>query len=107
MPMVIAEIGCNHMGDFEIAKELAKLSGRSLDNSLKRSKKTEMQALLKFNQRAKNVKNAFALKGDLKHKKIILIDDVMTSGNTLRECAKALKKAGAEEVLVMVFARKS
>ena len=92
---------------YEIAKELAKLSGRKLDNSLKRTKKTDMQAQLKFKQRAKNVKNAFVSKENLKNKKIILIDDVMTSGNTLRECARVLKKAGAEDVRVMVFARKS
>jgi ComF family protein len=92
---------------YEIAKELTKLTGRKLDNSLKRQKKTQMQAQLKFKQRAKNVKNAFGLKGELKHKKIVLIDDVMTSGNTLRECAKVLKKAGAKDINVLVFARKS
>lgn len=92
---------------YEMAKEISKLSGLKLDNSLKRIKKTDMQAQLKFTQRVKNVKNAFHLKGELKVKNILLIDDVMTSGNTLRECAKVLKTAGAEDVQVFVFARKS
>lgn len=92
---------------YEIAKELALLSGRKLVTSLLRHKNTEMQAQLKFKQRAKNVENAFTIKQDLSHQHIILIDDVMTSGNTLNECAKVLKKAGAQEVKVLVFARKS
>lgn len=92
---------------YEIAKELAKLSNRALDKSLVRNKKTEMQAQLKFNQRAKNVKNAFGLKEELTHSHIILVDDVMTSGNTLKECAKILIKAGAKDVKVLVFAKKS
>jgi ComF family protein len=92
---------------YEIAKELAVLSGRELLTSLHRHKNTEMQAQLKFKQRAKNVKNAFTMNQNLSHQHIILIDDVMTSGNTLNECAKVLKKAGAQEVKVLIFARKS
>ncbi len=92
---------------YEIVKELAKLTNKEIDTSLIRNKNTEMQAQLKFKQRAKNVKNAFALNGDLIHKHIILIDDVMTTGNTLQECAKTLIKTGAKDVKVMVFARKS
>jgi len=92
---------------YEIAKELSKLTNRKLDNSLIRNKNTEMQAQLKFKQRAENVKNAFELKEELKHKYIILVDDVMTSGNTLKECAKTLIKAGAIDVHVLVFAKKS
>jgi len=92
---------------YEIAKELAKVTNRKLDTSLKRNKKTDMQAQLKLNQRAKNVSNAFLLEGKLENKKFILIDDVMTSGSTLKECAKTLKKAGAEDIKIIVFARKS
>lgn len=92
---------------YEMAKELAKLTNRPLDNSLKRNKNTQMQAQLKLNQRAKNVSKAFSIVGELKNKHIILVDDVMTSGNTLRECAKTLKKAGAQDIKVLVFARKS
>jgi predicted amidophosphoribosyltransferase len=37
--------------------------------------------------------------------KVLLFDDVMTTGATLRECAKALKKAGAKEVVALALAR--
>jgi len=92
---------------YEIAKELAMKTNRILDTSLKRNKKTDMQAQLKLNQRKKNVSKAFSTKVNLKNKNIVLIDDVMTSGNTLKECAKTLKKAGANDIIVIVFARKS
>jgi ComF family protein len=92
---------------YEIAKELAKFTNRTLDNSLKRNKNTQMQAQLKLNQRAKNVSKAFTIKGKLENENIVLIDDVMTSGNTLKECAKTLKRAGAKDVKILVFARKS
>ena len=92
---------------YEMATELSKLTNRTLDTSLKRSKNTQMQAQLKLNQRTKNVSKAFTTNGPLTNKCIVLIDDVMTSGNTLNECAKTLKKAGAEDVKIIVFARKS
>ena len=92
---------------YEIAKELSKLSGRELNTSLIRIKNTKMQAQLKFNQREKNVKRAFSVDETFNKTHIILIDDVMTSGNTLNECAKTLKKAGAYDIKVLVFARKS
>ena len=92
---------------YEIAKEMAKMTNRTLDTSLKRDKNTEMQAQLKLNQRAKNVQKAFSVNTDIKNKNIILIDDVMTSGNTIKECAKTLKRVGALDIKVIVFARKS
>ena len=92
---------------FEIAKELAKLSGFALKSFLKRSKNTAMQAELKLKDRAKNVRNAFSCDYDLTGKTLVLIDDVMTSGSTINECAKTLKKAGASDIKVLVFARKS
>ena len=39
----------------------------------------------------------------IKNKKVVLIDDVSTTGSTLRECAKTLQKAGAKEVCVLVY----
>ena len=92
---------------YEIALELSRLSNRKLFNSLRRSKKTQMQAQLKLNQRNANVKGAFSVTTELKQSKIILVDDVMTSGYTINECAKTLKIAGASDVKVLVFARKS
>ena len=55
----------------------------------------------------RNVKNAFEVvhPENVKGKRIILIDDVYTTGSTLRECAKALKKAGAKSVDALTVAR--
>ena len=92
---------------YEIAKEISKSSKRKLDTALIRQKNTAMQAQLELKHRAKNVSKAFAVDQPLINKNILLVDDVMTSGNTLKECAKTLKKAGATDVRVLVFARKS
>jgi len=92
---------------YEIAKELSKYSGLKLDASLLRKKDTQMQAQLKFKERAKNVRGAFALPSDFHREKVVLVDDVMTSGNTLSECSKTLIKSGVKSVKVLVFARKS
>lgn len=91
---------------YEMAVELSKLSGRQLDTSLKRHKKTAMQAQLTLSERNKNVRSAFSLRKTLKNCHVILIDDVMTTGNTLNECAKTLHKGGAKDIRVAVFARK-
>ena len=60
-------------------------------------------------QRKLNVKNAFRSKADeqIKGKKLVLIDDVCTTGATLDECAKELYQVGANEVYVLVVARVS
>ncbi len=92
---------------YEIAKEMAKSSNFKLNTALKRHKNTAMQAELKLKQRAKNVKNAFQVQGTITTENILLVDDVMTSGNTLQECAKTLRKVGIKNIQVIVFARKS
>jgi ComF family protein len=56
-------------------------------------------------QRRDNVASAFTCRGDLQNKKIILIDDVATSGATLDACAAALKSAGASSVWGLTLAR--
>ncbi|MGC8744960.1 MAG: ComF family protein, partial [Verrucomicrobiia bacterium] len=75
---------------------------------LKRVKYTETHTTLDRSRRSENVKNAFDVKdksGWLKGKKVILIDDVMTTGATVNECARVLRKAGAIEVAVWTVAR--
>ncbi|MCH9852986.1 MAG: ComF family protein [Alphaproteobacteria bacterium] len=60
-------------------------------------------------QRATNLRNAFAVSAQKKHllkgKKILLIDDVLTTSATLENCAKTLKKAGADKVYGLTVAR--
>lgn len=92
---------------YEIAKELAKITQAQIIPALERTKNTQMQAQLKFNQRAGNVRNAFKVTQNVKNKDTLLIDDVMTSGYTINECARVLKQAQAKDVEVAVFARRS
>lgn len=78
-------------------------------NHLKRIKATPSQGRLKAKERHKNVKRAFAVneqnKQDIKGKTIVLIDDVYTTGATIKECSKTLLKAGAKEVRALTLAR--
>lgn len=91
-----------------IAKDLGKDCGIPvLASALKRVRATPSQGHLKAQDRRKNVKGAFAVKSarSIQGKRIVLIDDVMTTGSTAEECAEALLKAGAAEVCVLAVAR--
>ncbi len=91
-----------------LAKELSKLSRIPADyKSLKKIKHTLPQIQCDGKQRIKNVRNAFeiTLPENIKGKRIVLIDDVYTTGATLKECAKALKKQGAKSVDALTVAR--
>ena len=91
-----------------LAKELSLLTGIEKNfSALVKIKNTKPQSLLKSNARLKNVKGAYKVKHpqSIKGKKILLIDDVMTTGSTLNECAKTLLKAGALSVDTLTLAR--
>jgi len=72
-----------------------------------RTKYTNTQTLLNFQERKKNISGAFKATNisKLENKTILLVDDVMTTGATVNECSKALKKAGALNVYVITVAR--
>jgi predicted amidophosphoribosyltransferase len=67
---------------------------------------TEPQVNLSGKERHKNVAGAFAVRnaGAFKGKEVLLVDDVYTTGATIRECARPLEKAGAK-VFVLTLAR--
>ena len=91
-----------------IAKEMSKNMGLSFENDvLIKTKNTQVQSLLKKTQRTDNVKNAFAINNNEKinNKKVILIDDIYTTGSTVNECSKVLKQAGAKEICVVTIAK--
>jgi ComF family protein len=77
--------------------------------ALKRVKATAQQVGLSRAERATNVQGAFRVpadaKGEVAGRRLILVDDVLTSGSTLDACARALLRAGARQVDVLVFAR--
>jgi ComF family protein len=80
-----------------------------LDDALKRQRATPQQVGLKRADRATNVQGAFAVpeerRGAVAGRRLILVDDVLTSGATIDACARALLHAGASQVDVLVFAR--
>jgi len=90
----------------ELANHLADFYHIDYDpDLLKRIKNTKPQARLDKEQRSKNIKNAFALQRGCYGRKVIIVDDVFTTGSTLNECARILKKAGAKEVWGLVIAK--
>ena len=83
-----------------LAKELERLSGISVDDkSLIRVKNTKPQKELSDKERNCNIESAFQIRlNDLKYKKVILVDDIYTTGATINECAKVLMSGGVEKV---------
>jgi ComF family protein len=77
--------------------------------ALKRARATPQQVGLSRTARAANVQGAFRVdaagKAEIKRKHVLLVDDVLTSGATVDACARALLRAGARQVDVLVFAR--
>jgi len=93
-----------------LSKEIALATRQEhLPDLLVRNRITVIQKSMDREERKKNLQNAFSvnskLEKRLKGKRILLIDDVMTSGATLSECADACKRAGSGDVNVLVFAR--
>jgi ComF family protein len=74
---------------------------------LRRTRPTRPQAGLTVAERLTNLEDAFEVTVDVAGKRILLVDDVVTSGRTAKECAKALKSAGAVEVGVLAFCGES
>ncbi len=90
----------------EIARRLASGSGVGLDVSLcERALDTPPQSELPWAERARNVRGAFRCTRSIDGATIAVVDDVMTTGATLDEMARTLKKAGARRVVNWVVAR--
>ncbi len=91
-----------------LAAELGKMTGLPVDyTAVARHKKTRPQVEFSGHERIKNVKGVFSVKHPekIKGKRIVLIDDVMTTGSTLKECALAMLSAGAKSVDALTVAR--
>jgi ComF family protein len=76
-------------------------------HNLRRIRWTEPQVNLSAGNRRTNVKGAFSVHnpGQIEGRRVLLIDDVLTTGSTVDECAQILKKAGAVDVNVVTVAR--
>ena len=90
-----------------LAGPVAKRFGLKLSRNLRRSRYTQAQAGLDEAGRRANLKDSFRVKqpSAMSGKRILLIDDVLTTGATLRAAAEALKRAGAARVTVLTLAR--
>jgi len=87
-----------------IVNAIAEVCSIKKDNNiLTRHRYTKNQAALPMKERAANVRGAFSVRdnSNIEGKKIILVDDVITTGSTMLECMKVLKEAGAKEVAAL------
>jgi len=103
---------------WELCRRLAQFTGIPAAEVLERSRPTVKQAHLNRRQRRENLRGAFCLRAarqwpwhppgppDIHGRRILLVDDVLTTGSTTSECARVLKNAaGAEKVVVITVAR--
>ena len=91
-----------------IAKEICKNISLELKTDvLIKQKNIKAQSELNKNERKQNIKNAFEIKNinEIIDKKILLFDDIYTTGSTVNECSKILKKAGAKQIGVVTIAK--
>jgi len=91
-----------------LARVISRELGTPLDYlSLMRTRHTRAQTGLSKEERRKNVRNAFSVLNPeiIEDKEILLVDDVFTTGHTLDECARTLKKSGARAVICLTLAR--
>ena len=87
-----------------LAAALSKMLGIPYRNALVRVRNTPRQAGIKGEERRRNVLGAFMAPARLDGERVLLVDDVRSTGSTVCACAKALKEAGAEDTAVVTVA---
>jgi len=92
---------------YEMAKVLSAGTGIPVMRALKRKKRTGFQSRLSFARRQKNVKNVFCFRRSfdktlLKGKKVLLVDDLLTTGATLKNAARPLLGKGIKQISALV-----
>lgn len=91
-----------------IAKEIGKkLDIPVISNCLVKIKNVVPQSTLNKEQRKQNIKGVYQVKKEetIKGKRIVLVDDIFTTGSTLEECSKMLKQAGASKIGIFTIAK--
>jgi len=95
----------------ELSREVARRRGLKTMNALRRNRYTRNQAILDRAERLSNLRGAFAISPKTREresvigKKILLVDDVLTTGATASECARTLVASGAVKVVVITVVR--
>ena len=87
-----------------IAALIARALGLPLSTAVRRTKNTRQQARLSLDARRKNVQRAFICDQPLNGLRVLLVDDVFTTGSTANSCAAAIRAAGAVDVHVLTVA---
>ena len=93
---------------YVMAEEIARVTGKPLvSSSLYKRRETKDQYTLSREERRKNVRGVFAVRKTeaINLKRVLLVDDLMTTGNTLSEASRALLSAKAKGVIVFALAR--
>ena len=90
-----------------LAELLSKRTGVPLQNALLRVRYTTTQTAYDRQERMENLKDAFCLRknADVRDSRMLLVDDVLTTGSTLSECARVLKDGGALSIHAATVAR--
>lgn len=100
----LAERGFNQA--LEICRPLARHLGIAIDHAAcTRLRETLPQEGLSLRERRRNLKNAFACSADLSGRHVVLVDDVVTTGASVDECARTLRLHGAAQITVLAIAR--
>lgn len=103
VPVPRYQLGYNHSR--ELARSVAKRLSLPLDDTvLLKHRKTAQQHTISTQRRLRNLAGAFVAGENARGKRILLCDDVVTSGETLDECAAQLLSAGAVSVCAVTFA---
>ena len=95
--------GCNHA--LLLARAVADELDLPVSDALTRTRNTRQQARLSDEERLHNLDGAFAVTGDVTGQRVLLVDDVCTTGATANACAQALRQGGAEAVLLLCFSQ--
>jgi ComF family protein len=88
-----------------LARELAKITGWPLVRGLERVRNTRSQVGLTAEERRENMRDAFAWRGGAVPRRVLLVDDVCTTGATLSACADVLRANGARGVYAAAVGR--
>jgi ComF family protein len=109
IPMPLSPARLRERG-FNQAQEIARVVSRATGIKLaaeacRRVRDSAPQATLPWKERAKNIRGAFVCDADFNGLRVAVIDDVLTTGATLNELARNLRKAGAAEIHGWVVAR--
>ena len=89
----------------EIGKPVARHLGVPLVSNVRRMRATPFQSGLSARERARNLRAAFVVRGSLPYQHVLIIDDVITTGTTMRQIARVVKRAGVRKVSALAVAR--